>query len=211
MDHLETVPPPASGVSPVSSIQELALRARAGNQRALDQLHKQLSASLAAYFRKRAGVKDGDAEELSHQALTEAFQALSQGRYDENRAGFLTFAYSVAHKVKLQHIYRQRRAVAVSALDPGDGDEPGSGTAGIVDDRSLPPLDEIEAMRACLCAEGSPHSLSAEERFVIVGRVDRKTFEVLAKQLGRSRDTVHRHSVRGLEKLRKCMESKGYC
>jgi DNA-directed RNA polymerase specialized sigma24 family protein len=73
-----------------------------------------------------------------------------------------------------------------------------------------PPLEKIEAMLACLQADGTPFSLTPEERFVVMGRAGQKTYQTLARDLNHSLDTVHRRMRRGIEKLKKCMEAKGY-
>lgn len=192
------------------AIQKLAVGAMDGDQQAFGDLHRVLTGRFTGFFMKRVGGDAGIAEELAHESVSEALQSLASGRYRPERAGFLTFVYGVSHKVRLRYVKQKSKERGRRLSDSADKDSEGVEERFASVDERLPPLDRIEAMRACLGAEGTPFSLSPEERFVVIGRAWRKTFEVLAAELGHSLDTVHRRVTRGLEKLRKCMELKGF-
>jgi DNA-directed RNA polymerase specialized sigma24 family protein len=68
--------------------------------------------------------------------------------------------------------------------------------------------ERIEFVRACLKAESGLTSLTAEERYVLIGLAHQKTLAEIAAELGRSLDTVHRRKMRGLEKVRACLAGK---
>ena len=192
------------------AIQKLAVGAMQGDQRAFGDLHRILTGPFAGFFMKRVGGDVDMAEELAHEAVSEALQGLATGRYHPERAAFLTFVYGVSHKVRLRYIKQKSKERERQLSNSADKDSERVEERSASEDERLPPMDQIEAMRACLGAEGTAFSLSPEERFVVVGRAWRKTFEILAAELGHSLDTVHRRMVRGLEKLRKCMELKGF-
>ena len=191
------------------AVQELAVRAMGGDESAQRALHGRLIGPINGLFVKCVGADAQAAELLAHQTVSEALQRLTDGSYVPERAWFLTFVYGVAQKVKLRYLKERRRnkEQPLSSLD-GTGEQADSPI--LVESESLPPFDEIEAMRSCLFSEETENSLTAEERFVVIGRSDSKTFEVLAKELGRSLDTVYRRQMSGLDKLRKCMEAKGF-
>ena len=192
------------------AIQELAVSAMRGSESAFADLHRVLTAPFIGFFMKRVGGDARTAEELAHDAVSEALQSLASGRYDPKRAWFLTFVYGVSHKVRLRHIKQKAKGRERRLSELAEGDAERMTERFEAGGELSPPLDQIEAMRSCLHAEGTSYSLTAEERFVVAGRAEQKTFELLAKELGRSLDTVYRRMVRGLEKLRKCMEGKGH-
>lgn len=180
-----------------------------GDANALRQLHRALVPVMIAFFR-RAGVgAASSAEELANQSVAEAFQALTEGRYDSSQASFTTFLYGVAYKIRLRQ--RRKRATSREVVFS----ELMSARSEAMTDRAVDEseqvlaLDEICAMRTCLFAEGGPLDLSPEERFVMIGRANGATFQVLADQLGRSLDTVYRLNLRALNKLRENMRNRG--
>ena len=188
-----------------SEIQKLVQEALCGDERAIDRLYRCLLEPLDRFFRKSLSANSG--AELAHQTLVEALGAVAAGRYDPGRASFLAFVYGVAVKIRLREIRSRSRDRLTLAGDVGDA--VAASGAFQADPAAEFAVEQIEAMRDCLIRDGRA-GLSAEERFVVLGRAERKTYEVMAKQLGRSLDTVHRCGVRGLEKLRKCMASKGF-
>ena len=192
------------------AIQKLAMGAMQGDQEAFGDLHRVLTGPFTGFFLKRVGGDASTAEELAHESVAEALQGLVTGRYRPERAAFLTFVYGVSCKVRLRYVRQKSKERENRISDSADKNSERLAERLASEDERVPPWEQIEAMQACLRAEGTPYSLSPEERFVVIGRAWRKTFEVLAAELGHSLDTVHRRMVRGLEKLRKCMEKKGY-
>ena len=191
------------------AVQRLALRAMEGDEDAQRELHGRLIGPMNGLFLKHVGGDAQAAELLAHQTVSEALQRLTDGRYVPERAWFLTFVYGVAQNVRLRYLKERRRSKEQPLSSLNDEGQQADGAI-LIEDESLPPFDEIEAMQSCLFSEETEHGLTAEERFVIIGRSDGKTFEILGKELGRSLDTVYRRQVSALAKLRKCMEKKGH-
>ena len=191
------------------AVQGLALRAIEGDEDAQRELHGRLIGPMNGLFLKHVGGDTQTAELLAHQTVSEALQRLADGRYIPEKAWFLTFAYGVAQNVRLRYLKERRRSKEQPLSSLADAGEHADSPI-LVEDESLPPFDEVEAMRGCLFSDETEHGLTAEERFVVIGRSDGKTFEVLARELGRSLDTVFRRQKGGLAKLRKCMEKKGH-
>ena len=191
------------------AVQGLAVRVMEGDESAQRELHGRLIGPIDGLFLKRVGGDAQAAELLAHQTVSEALQRLVDGRYVPEKAWFLTFVYGVAQKVKLRYLKEQGRKKEKPLSELAENEE--RANASIREDEQIVPhFDEIEAMWGCLFAANNGHNLTAEERFVVIGRSDGKTFEVLAKELGRSLDTVYRRQMGGLKKLRKCMEAKGF-
>ena len=193
-----------------ASVQQLvgaAMRQEKGAYRALD---RRLFGPMCGHFRKRLGANSASQEELARQAISEALQAIATGRYDPQKAGFVTFLYAVAQNIWLRFLHERgkTRERQMSTIEPGIINAMPCASTGGVDTLLVP--EQIEAMRECLRCEGETHSLTAEERFAVLGRALGKTFETLSRQLGRSLDTVHRRSRSAIAKLRRCMKRKGY-
>jgi RNA polymerase sigma factor (sigma-70 family) len=195
---------------PDPTVQDLAEAVIAGEQGAGYLLDQRLRGPVHAFIAKRLGADAATLDELTHQAATEAILAIDAGRYDPLKARFITFVYGVVHKTVLRHRHalHRNRAIPISSLgDIEMGDEAGALPSA---EDSLPPLDQIEAMRDCLQRDGTRFSLTAEERFAVIGRAHGDTYETIAARLGRSLDTVYRRSKRAIEKLRDCMKAKGH-
>ncbi len=199
-----------SQVESTSSVQALAERALRGHEPAFDELHRKLAGPLTAFFLKGTGCPAHVADELAHQTLSEALQRLAGGAYEPDRASFLTFVYGVSRYIRLRYLRRSNGQQLARISELTDEEERQVSAQFNRVETNFPLWDEIEAMRACLRADGCPNSLTPEERFVIVGRADRKTFAVIAKQLRCSLDTVFRRQARALQKMRRCMKSRGH-
>jgi RNA polymerase sigma factor (sigma-70 family) len=170
---------------------------------------KTLNARLLGLFERFWSARCGDnpqlADQLAGETVSEAMQALANGRYQRDRARFLTFAYAVARRVGLRYldVRSRRREIHLSALPSRQVEE-------ITDRRGDDDLAErIEAVLGCLQNEGARESLTVEERYVVVGLANQKTLETIARELGYSLDTVHRRKTRALAKLRRCLAAKG--
>ena len=192
------------------SVQDLSIAALDGDQESIRALDRRLRAPVKSLLTKKVGARAAVLDELVQQAVSEALLALSSGRYDPNIASFVTFVYAVVHKITLryrQYLGRIRTkpfsSLSDAAIDDINFDQ-------FDDPEELPPLDQIEAIRDCLKSERQTHSLTPEELFVVMGRANGKTYETLARELGRALDTVFRRGRRGIDKLRSCMAAKGH-
>lgn len=184
----------------------LAARAKSGDDLAMGELTRRLGGALSGLFRRDLGVAQQEAEALAQEAVSEALEALVSGRYDPKRSRFLTFVYGVSHVVKLRFL-RQSGRTQPTPFSQLEGPVPESIRG---DPEVLLPFDQIEAFLDCLRSEGRHYSLTPEERFVIIGRAQSKRFRTLATELGRSLSTVHDRAAKAIQKLRRCMESKGF-
>ena len=192
------------------SVQELVNSAMQNDEGAYRALDRRLFGPMCGHFRKRFGADSASHDELARQAISEALQAVATGRYDPRKASFVTFLYAVARNIGLRFLSERgkQRARSLSGLPPDTLD--GVRTVNSDGSETALPLEQIEAMRECLRTEGETYSLTPEERFVVAGRAQGKTFETLSAQLGRALDTVHRRSLRAIAKLRQCLKNKGY-
>jgi RNA polymerase sigma factor (sigma-70 family) len=166
--------------------------------------------AMAAFFRRSTGCDPATTEELALQTLAEAFHAVADGRYDPNQAPFITFLYGVAHNIRLRHGKSRSTSRAAVFSDLRHDLHRTIAEEAAQDPEHELPLDQLDAMRACLFSAGGSSELSPEERFVVIGRSNGRTFQELADQIGRSLDTVYRMQLRAMKKLRACMKLKGY-
>jgi RNA polymerase sigma factor (sigma-70 family) len=185
------------------TLQNLAVRAMANDAVAYEALSERLLGAFARMARERWGLDQAAAEHIASQTVSESLQSLANGRYDPGRAEFVTFAYAVGRRVVLRHIaergrWFQQLSDSALAIRSDLGHDESSGA------------ERVEALLDCLRAESAGASLSEEERYVAIGLAYQKTLAELAKELGRSLDTVHRRKMQGLRKLRECMAAKGF-
>ncbi len=200
-----STPPRAD--EPVASPRQLAERAQNGDRAAFEQLVRRYDAGLRRILLRRTGGNVTLAEELAHDTWIAVWEAFRAGRYDARKAAISTFVYAVAYKRWLQHLRRAGRAPAAYDLLGLMGDE--SGASG--NPASLLEAGEmLDAMRACLHTQGTPLSLTDEERHVVVGLSRGETERTLAAQLGLAASTVHTRKQLAYKKLRGCMTAKGY-
>ena len=189
-----------------ATAQQLALRAQAGDALAFRELYDRLIGPIRRLLGARLGVDANTVEEVAHVAVTTALQALGEGRYAPERARFSTYAFGVAVNISNQ-FKRKLSAEASKRVAAGDLD---GFQAPRPDDDGGERLEQIEDLLSCLRADRTNNSLTAEERFVILGTVNRNATQWQARQLGCGLATIHRRKRTALDKLRRCMYAKGH-
>lgn len=191
----------------MAALSQLALRAQDGDRSAFELLLRRLDPGLKQVLRRRTGQAEL-ADELAHQTWIAVWQALREERYDVQKAAISTFVYAVAHKLWLQHLRRSGSARfshevldALPALGPAAAGNPAS---------DLHASELLDAMRSCLRSRGTPHSLTADERRVVMGLATGESERTLAEQLGVAASTVHARKQLAYQKLRRCLAARGF-
>ena len=197
-------PPPNNSADP---LRTLASRAQRGDRSAFEQLMRRFDPGLKRLLLRRTSGDASLADELAHETWIGVWQALASGRYDPAKASISTFIYAVARKRWFQHLRRAGRAASITdALDDLLAANADTENPAVL----LQAAELIEAMRACLHTEGTPNSLSDDERRVIIGLVTGETERSLAAELGVAASTVHARKQLALKKLQRCMAAKGF-
>jgi RNA polymerase sigma factor (sigma-70 family) len=161
-------------------------------------------AALTAWTRRRLTELTGDthaADDLTQQTWQGVWEAVSQGRYDPQRAALSTFVYAVSQNVYRHWLRRQATvaghapAIAAAAAAPAEAE------SDPVADAEL-----VEELRRVL-REGAPgmgpvdlHAL----QLVAQGATDRD----LAKSLGVAPSTAHARKRVALDALRSYLKSR---
>ncbi|MCG8405189.1 MAG: sigma-70 family RNA polymerase sigma factor [Phycisphaerales bacterium] len=189
------------------SLQELALQALAApkDERVFDEIHRRLIGPLMGWFRKYVRASEETVEELTGQTVEDALLRLRDGGYDPSRgAKFITFVFSIAKYKRRDWLkeYNSRREMSISNPD----------ASAAFNDEDEPPFEagQVEDLRECLKAQGAPHSLTNEERFVLDARSRGKNLASLSEMLNLPVSTIHRRYKNGLRKLCRCMAAKGH-
>lgn len=161
-------------------------------------------AALAAWTRRRLTDLTGDAhtaDDLAQQTWQGVWEAVSQGRYDPQRAALSTFVYAVSQNVYRHWLRRQATAaghapaIAVSAATPPEAESDPIAEAELVED-----------LRRVL-REGAPGMSAADLhtlQLVAQGATDRD----IAKGLGVAPSTAHARKRAALDALRSYLESR---
>jgi RNA polymerase sigma-70 factor (ECF subfamily) len=189
-------------------IAELARRAQAGDREAFEQLLRRFEPGLKRVLLRRSGGQAEVCDELAQQTWIAVWEALREQRYDPQKSAISTFIYAVAHKLWLQHL-RSTSAAPLSGgvLGASLGD---SSAAGENPATWLHLAELLDAMRACLHATGTPLSLTADERRIVIGLSGGESERALAAKLGVVASTVHARKQMAYRKLRQCLSAKGF-
>lgn len=190
------------------TVRELAARAMRGDEAAFELLHRRLDGGLRRMLAKRTGGQTELAAELGQRTWIDTWRALREQRYDSTRAEFSTFLYAIGYKIWLQHRRQERGGAQVAddldtfaeRLMPGEDALGGALHAG----------ERIDALRACLGNTQPPFGLNAEERLILEALAQGGTERTLAAQLGLAASTIHARKIGALEKLRQCLNAKGF-
>ena len=201
------MPDPSHPDQPVTSLKRLADRAQRGDQSAFEALVRWLGPGMKRVLLRWTGGHIELSEELAHDAWVAVWDVLRDGRYDAKKAAISTFVYAVAHKLWLRHLRRTQRA----PLSYGVLDEMLAASEGTDNPATTLQVAELlDAVRACLHADGTPFSLSAGERRIAIGLATGESERSLADQLGVAPSTVHARKILAYKKLRRCLTAKGF-
>ncbi len=193
--------------SPSDQPSRLAERAQAGDRAAFEQLILRFEPGLKRLLLRRAGGRSELVEEIIHETWIAVWEALVGGRYDPTRAAISTFIYAIAHKRWLQHLRRSAyRPTPVGDIEALLGESDGTDNPAHL----LQAGELLEAMRGCLHASTTPHSLTAEERQVVIGLSGEESERSLAGLLELAPSTIHARKLSAHNKLRRCLAAKGF-
>lgn len=202
-----------------ATLAELSALALAGNERAFEALHRRVGAGLRRMLLKRVGGREDIAEDLCQKTWASVWKAISEGKYDPDRAAITTFVYAVGHNAWLTHLRQITRRQQLESSDAGSLDLASGGEASDAPPRDRTPTallaeaEMIEAVRNCLtdhhpAPTGSP-TLSSLERTIVhaiaLGEGDRQ----LARRLGMSGSTINKHKHNAYAKVRAYLAKKG--
>lgn len=205
-DNMPSMAQPNRGTPP--SADTLAVRALAGEEQAFEELHRRLGGGLRRFLQRRVGGRAELLDELTQTTWVEVWRALHEGRYDPGRARISTFVYAVGHKTFLRYLRAVQRGGGVAQLADYDGH-----AALWTSERpetQLEACELLDAVRDCLHSSGTLHSLTDEERAVVLGVANRETERALASRLGIAASTVNARKKTAYEKLRGCLARKGF-
>lgn len=189
-------------------INELARRAKAGDQGAMSNLRKALVKLLAHSFRERTGDQQRDAEDKANEAIGDAVP-----KYD-GPGDFVPFAFGCLNILVLRRRREIRQEKLKLLFSNSDGDERDNPFANKVDPNPSPEEravsgEELESLRECM------NVLNEVERRVIRSRwgVDNEElmpWDRLAVELDEKRTTLCDALKRAESKLLACMRRKGH-
>jgi RNA polymerase sigma factor (sigma-70 family) len=199
---------PRPSDNPAAFLKGLAADAQRGNRSAFTQLLRHLEPGIRRVMLRRTRGQAELVDELLQNTWVAVWHALREGRYDPKKAAISTFVYAVAHKLWLQHLRRARQApVSYGELDAflaAATEGPDNPAA------TLQAAELLDAVRTCLHAEGTPFSLTEEERRIVVGLARDQSERTLAEQLGVAASTIHARKQLAYRKLRRCLHAKGF-
>ncbi len=188
---MKDIQPPEPAAAELNAIVG---RAQAGDPDAFGEVYDVCVERIYRYVRVRVG-DDMDAEDLTEQVFTRAWQAL--GRYQDRGRPFIAWLYAIASNVVADH-FRARRVRA--PLDPN-----------LIDD--APDTDPVEMSER----ESRKHMLEAairqlnpaQQRVVILRFVEGMSPADVAEIIGKREGTIRVIQHRALQALRGILGSAG--
>jgi RNA polymerase sigma factor (sigma-70 family) len=189
-------------------IAQLTERAPNGDRGAFEQLLNRFDPGLKRILLRRTGGQAELCEELAQRTWIAVWQALHEQRYDPQKSAISTFIYAVAYKLWLQHL----RSAGTAPLSGGVLGTGLLDSEGAADNPAalLHAAELLDAMRGCLHAAGTPFSLTAEERQIVIGLSGGESERALAERLGVAASTIHARKQLAYRKLRQCLSAKGF-
>lgn len=181
---------------------ELSRRVAAGDRGAFDAVHDRLAGGLLRLFDRRLAGRADVADELAQQTWARAWDAITRGRYQPQRAAISTFVYAVANNVWLQFCRTLR--------SPGQGPPTEEPAAPGRHDALLEYAELIDALRGCLRQPAGPNALADDERLVVLATARGETERQLAVRLGLAASTINARKQSAYAKMRACLAAKGF-
>ncbi len=151
-------------------------------------------------------------DDLCQKTWASVWKALSEGKYDPERAAITTFVYAVANNAWMTHLRgfaRDQGYVegAPAMLGSDHAEHAASKSAGLPDE-VWAEAETVECVRACL-REGGPGGLSDLERAVVRAIAAGESDRGLARRLGISSSTVNIRKHAGYQKIKAYLASRG--
>jgi len=172
--------------------EELALRAKAGDQDAIRNLVVRFSSRLERFVRSRVGAalqSKLDPEDVVQESFAKAFQVMAALEW-RGETAFFRWLASIAENVILNASKKTAlKPLKFKAEFPGEGTSPS---------RKLRRNERFDRFQKAL------DGLSEEHRQVILlVRIERLKVEEIARRMGRSPNAVKKLLARALEELKK--------
>lgn len=196
------MPADQSSVNAPRAASAIDVAVARGDHDAFQQRHARYAPGIRRYFLRRTATNAEQADELCQQTWTELWRIVEDRRYDPTRATFSTLAYAVAGHVWLRHC--RAPSGRSESGEPPEGQD-ARDLAGALQHAEL-----LEALRACLDRQGKPNALEPIELHVVVESAAGQTERELARRLGLSPSSVHARKIAAHNKLRRCLEAKGF-
>lgn len=176
----------------VEDVQELVLRAQAGDSQAFGQLYEQFSPEILRYLTRHLNGQREAAEDLSEEVFLKVLERIHS--YQFRGLPFSAWLYRIARNHMIDHLRARPRQI-VTSID--NAPEIPEKKAEQVMDRSL---DRHELTYAL-------HRLTSDQRQVVSLRfLDGYTTAETAGIMGKTEDAVKKLQARGLVQLRRIIE-----
>jgi RNA polymerase sigma factor (sigma-70 family) len=177
-----------------AAFDDVLTAARAGAGWAFERLYNDLAPTVAGYLRLRGAQ---DFEDLTNEVFIGVFRGL--GDFEGDEEGFRSWVFTIAHRRMIDD--RRRRSVRpqTTELEP----ERHESVGGHAEDEAVAGLED-EWVRSML------DELTEDQRDVILMRIlGDMSIEETAEALGKKPGAIKQLQRRGLEALRRNLETEG--
>ena len=176
-----------------------------GDSTAFDQLYARHEAALLRFVRRLLGTRlAAQADEVFQDTWMRIIGA--RASFDAGRAGWRTWAFTIAHNLAMDRLRTSGREQSLDAASP-EGDDPMDWLQEALD-LAHPPADDLAHWRAAgrqllHCLDALP---DAQRAAFLLHHEDGASVEDLAERLGLGFETAKSRLRYALAKLRGCMQ-----
>lgn len=201
----------AGRIVTVPTDEQLMYQLQQGYVGALDELYRRHARDLYVFCRNVAPASH-DPEDLVHDVFLRVIRGAHT--FNAQRASFRTWLYSIARNRCIDLARRARLICFLPIVRRGEAEERREETAPesvLADEKQDPEslavkADEIDAVRDCIERLEHRDEKQAILLYYVSGMVYREIGEVLGKSTSMARNRVRA----AREKVRQCLESKGF-
>jgi RNA polymerase sigma-70 factor (ECF subfamily) len=190
--------------------EQLVERVRKGKTRALDELYRRYARPLYAFCATMSGA--AESEDIVHDVFMRLIE--SADAFNPQRASFRTWIFRIARNRCIDLIRHQKSLTMVSLEKPLKRDD-GSRSSALQEtladhqetvEQTLIKEAGIDAVRNCIDALVQEEERQAIALYYLVGKVYREIGDIL----GRSTSTAKNYVTSAREKVKRCLEGKGW-
>jgi RNA polymerase sigma factor (sigma-70 family) len=187
--------------------EQLIMQLRDGNANALNELYRRYAKKLFVFLSNV--MKTPDPEDMVHDIFIRVIEKVHQ--FNPRKASFRTWMFRIAQNQAI-NVHRRQKIVRFSSLEQNLSQDASSGKdlylSDTLEDKSQS-IDEsglVKAVRQCI----GELKKDVERRAIVLYHVLEKNYEEISEVFQKSISAVRKYVIAAEEKVRLCLERKGF-
>lgn len=186
--------------------EQLIAQLEEGNAEALDELYRRYAKKLYVFLSNM--MKAPDPEDMVHDVFIRVIEKAHQ--FNPRKASFRTWMFRIAQNQAI-NVLRRQKIVRFSSLEQNISKDDGSRALYLKDtlEASGQGIDESGLMRAVRQCIGELKK-DVERRALLLYHILEKNYEEISEVFQKSISAVRKYVIAAEEKVRNCLERKGF-